>query len=57
MTTFSSVYSTPEMMDRIYVYLMYGEVPYCWWKGKVTEFLEPNAQYRWLIMKNDKAIG
>ena len=42
-TTFKSVYSNPEMMDRVYVYLMYGEVPYCWWKGKVTEFLEPNA--------------
>ena len=57
MTTFKSVYANPEMMDRIYVYLMNGDVPICWWKGKVTEFLDPNPTYRWLIMKNDKAIG
>ena len=57
MTTFKSFYSTPEQMDRIYVYLMSGEVPICWWKGQVTEFLDPNPQYRWLVLKNDAAIG
>ena len=57
MTTFKSVYSNPEQMDRVYIYLMRGDIPICWWKGKVTEFLDPNPSYRWLIMKNDKAIG
>ena len=56
--TFKSVYSDPEMMDRIYVYLMNGDTPVCYWKGKVTEFLDPSpAKYRWLVMKNDKAVG
>ena len=43
-------------MENVYVYLMDGKVPICYWKGKVSEFTNPNAQFRWLSLKNDKAI-
>lgn len=37
---------------------MDGSKPICFWKGKVTEFANPDPEgYRWLVMKNDKAIG
>ena len=56
--TIKSPYANPEQMDRIYVYLMSGSVPICYWKGNVTEFLDPNpVNYRWLVMKNDMAVG
>ena len=45
-------------MERIYVYLMDGDKPICYWKGLASEFMDPNPKkYRWLVMKNDKAIG
>ena len=44
-------------MDRLYVYLMKKDVPICYWKGSAQEFSNPNPKYRWLVMKNDQAIG
>ena len=34
-----------------------GDIPICYWKGTAEEFTDPNPKYRWLTMKNDKAIG
>ena len=36
---------------------MCDEYPVCWWKGRVSDFMDPNPQYKWLTMKNDKAYG
>lgn len=44
-------------MDKVYVYLMEGDKPICFWKGKVSEFTDPNPVYRWIPMKADLAIG
>ena len=52
-----TVYPTIASMENIYVYLMDGKVPICYWKGKVSEFTNPNAENRWLTLKNDKAIS
>ena len=49
-------YPTVDQMDNMFVYLMDGKVPICFWKGKVTEFLNPDPSYRWLILKNYRAI-
>ena len=56
-TTFKSCYPDLKAMDRIYIYLMQGDVPVCYWKGSVEEFADPDPKYRWLNMKNDKAVG
>ena len=50
-------YPSIEQMENIFVYLMDGSYPICFWKGKVSEFTDPNPAYRWLILKNDKAVG
>jgi hypothetical protein len=44
-------------MENIFVYLMDGNYPICYWKGKVSDFKDPDPKYRWLILKNDKAVG
>lgn len=44
-------------MDRVYVYLMEKDVPICYWRGKLTDFLDPNPKYQWIPLKNDPAIG
>ena len=56
-TLFKTTYPNVEMMEQIFVYLLDGDKKICYWKGKVTEFLDPNPQYRWLILKNDKSLG
>ena len=50
-------YPTVDQMENIFVYLMDGNYPICFWKGKVSEFLDPNPKFRWLTFKNDKAVG
>ena len=44
-------------MEKIYVYLMDGDVPICFWKGELTEFINPDPEYRWLPLSCDFAIG
>ena len=56
-TTFKSSYPTIDQMENMFVYLMDGSTPICFWKGKVSEFINPDPSYRWLILKNDKSIG
>lgn len=50
-------YPTIEEMDRVYIYLMDGDKPVCYWKGKVSEFTNANPTERWISLKNDQAIG
>lgn len=48
---------TLNELDRVYVYLMEGDKPICFWRGKVSEFTDPNPVYRWIALKCDLAIG
>lgn len=57
MQKFKSVFSTPELMDRVYVYLVKDGVNVCWWKGNVKDFTNKDPSNKWLIMKRDAAIG
>ena len=50
-------YPSVEQMENIFIYLMDGSYPICFWKGKVSDFLDPNPEFRWITLKNDKAIG
>ena len=36
---------------------MDGSDTICFWRGKAIEFSNPNAQFRWLPLLNDLAIG
>mmetsp|Transcript_108930 Transcript_108930/g.150663 ORF Transcript_108930/g.150663 Transcript_108930/m.150663 type:complete len:285 (+) Transcript_108930:1299-2153(+) len=43
-------------MENIYIYLMDGGKPICFWKGKPSDFADPNPGYKWLTLKADKSI-
>jgi hypothetical protein len=36
---------------------MDGDKPICYWRGKVSEFIDPNPIYKWIPLKCDLAIG
>ena len=40
--TIKTKYQSIEEMDKIYIYLMSGTYPICYWKGKVAEFKDPD---------------
>lgn len=56
-TTFKLPYPNVQSLDRVYVYLMDGNSPICYWKGHVLDFLNPDPGFKWLPFKNDLAIG
>jgi len=56
--TFTGPYRTVEELGRIYVYLMDGNVPICYWFGKAKDFMELNPEkYIWIALNPDLAIG
>ena len=44
-------------MDNIFIYLLDGSTPICFWKGIVADFTNSDPKYQWITFKNDKAIG
>lgn len=48
MTPFKGPYKSIEELGKVYVYLLDGEDPICFWSGLASEFTEPNAKNRWL---------
>ena len=56
-STFKGPYKSIEELGRIYVYLMDGEEPICFWKGLAADFTDPNPAYRWLPLQCDLAKG
>ena len=50
-------YFSLDEMDKIFIYLMDGNHPICFWKGRVSEFSDQDPGQRWFILKVDKAVG
>ncbi len=36
---------------------MDGKDPICYWRGKATDFADPNPSFRWLPLINDLSLG
>lgn len=36
---------------------MDDDSPICYWKGYAKDFTNPNAELKWVEMKNDLAVG
>lgn len=43
-------------MERIYIYLMDGDIPISYWKGMAKDFTSQNAQFKWVQLIADKSI-
>ena len=53
-----SSYSSIEEMGDVLIYLMDGDSEICYYKGKVSEWTDPNpSKYKWLVMKRDPVIA
>ncbi len=50
-------YTDVEDMERVYVYLMDGDVPICFWKGDLADYMNPDPEYKWIPLKCDLGIG
>ncbi len=50
-------YKSIDELGRVYVYLMDGDEPICFWKGLASEFTNPDAQSRWVPLQSDQALG
>lgn len=44
-------------MGRVYVYLMDGKSPICFYKEHIKNFLDPNPKTKWVQLHPDLAIG
>ena len=44
-------------MEQIFIYLMDGDTPVCFWKGQCTDFLNPDPGYQWLPLTCDLSVG
>lgn len=44
-------------IERVYVYLMDGDNPICYYKGHIEDFMEPDAQIKWVELTNDLSVG
>jgi hypothetical protein len=53
----NTVYTTVEDLEKIFIYLMDGDKPICYWKGQCSDFLNPDPSYIWLPLACDLSIG
>jgi hypothetical protein len=44
-------------MGKVYVYLIAGSKPVCFWKTDIEEFMDPNPNYKWIELNPDLSIG
>lgn len=50
-------YHNLEDMADVFVYLMDGDDPVCYYRCKASEFNKPNAELKWVPLINDLAVG
>ena len=34
-------------MEKVYIYLMDGNTPICFWKGNINDFQDRNPKFKW----------
>jgi hypothetical protein len=50
-------YKTTENVGKVFVYLMDGDDPVCYWKGSILDFFNPDPAVKWFALNNDLAVG
>lgn len=56
-TTFKGPYKSLEELGRVYIYLMDGDEPICFWKGMASEFTDPSPKFKWFPLTCDLSKG
>ncbi len=44
---FKCPYQSISEMERVYFYLMDGNIPICFWKGNIQDFQDRNPKFKW----------
>jgi len=44
-------------MGKVYVYLMQGDKPICYYSTDIAKFMDPNPKYKWVQLIPDLSIG
>src|ERR1017187_9298011 len=44
-------------IGRVFVYLMQGSTPICFYSAPTADFLDPNPKMKWISFNPDLAIG
>jgi|TARA_B110000285_G_scaffold138237_1_gene154777 hypothetical protein len=55
--TFESPHQHLGTMPRVFIYLMDGKKPICFWRGSPLDFKDPEAPQRWVPFEPDRAVG
>lgn len=50
-------YLIEESIGEVFVYLMDGDDPICYWKGKSVEFFNPSPEFKWRPFTNDLSVN
>ena len=50
-------YKTNDNIGKVFVYLMNGKDPICFWKGSVLDFFDKDPKMQWFPFTNDMAVG
>lgn len=51
-------YTNIDNMGDIFIQLMDGDKPVCYWRGPASDFKNlQDVKWRWMVLKNDKALN
>jgi len=57
-STYKAPYLSAAGIGKVFVYLMQGSNPICYYSANIEEFLDnPNPPIRWVELKNDLSVG
>ena len=54
---FTNVHQGLYSFPKVFIYLMDGTVPICYWKDECTNYTDPNAKQQWVPFECDLAVG
>ena len=50
-------YPSVEAMPDVWIYIMNGDKPICFYRGKPEDFTDPNPDMVWVPLVNDRSVG
>ena len=56
-TTFKCPYKSLDELGRVYIYLLEGDEPICFWKGLAKDFMDPSPKFKWFPLTCDLSKG
>lgn len=56
-TIFKGPYKSIDELGKVFIYLLDGDNPICYWSGPAIEFENPNPLPRWIPLQCDQAKG